>query len=119
MTGDATLAAQGHDYTAAMRSMHWSTVSLLIGSYSTAWAVEAASSSAEKAGLVLLHRSFGVTILILTAIRLTWRQRTQVPKLPADVPTAQRIAARASVVGFYTLPAAPAIAGPGRKHVAR
>lgn len=51
----------------------------------------------------MLHRSFGLTILGLTAFRLAWRQRTPVPPLPADVPPLQRIAARASVAALYVL----------------
>ncbi len=103
MRRKATLARERRGYTAAMRTMHWFTTSLLIGSYGTALLMGSASSSAELAGLMRVHRTFGAAILILTTIRLAWRQRTRVPELPADLPTVQRQAARASVVSLYAL----------------
>ena len=85
-------------YTRAMQAMHWGTVALLLCGYLAAWMIDGASSPAEKAWLIMLHRSFGVTILLLTCVRLAFRLRTRVPPLPADVPAVQRLAARASVI---------------------
>jgi cytochrome b561 len=103
MTGATASPSQGARYTAAMRALHWGTAALLVGSFTSIWAVSGATSGAAAARLVLLHRSFGVVILVLTAIRLCWRQRTQVPALPADLPPWQRLAARVNEVGLYTL----------------
>jgi superoxide oxidase len=90
-------------YTRAMQAMHWGTVALLFGAYLAAWMIGSAASGAKAVWLVMLHRSFGVTILMLTGMRLAFRQRTRVPPLPADVPRVQRLAARASVVTLYAL----------------
>ncbi len=83
--------------------MHWVSASLLIGSYTTAWTVSFATSNVGTTRLILLHRSFGLVILTVTAIRVLWRQRTRMPGLPAGVPELQRIAARANVIGLYAL----------------
>jgi cytochrome b561 len=90
-------------YTRAMQAMHWGTVALLICAYLAAWMIDGASSPAEKAWLIMLHRSFGITILLLTWMRLAFRLRTRVPPLPADVPAVQRLAARASVITLYAV----------------
>jgi cytochrome b561 len=90
-------------YSRAMRAMHWATVTLLLGAYSAAWMIDGASSPAEKAWFIMLHHSFGVTVLLLTCVRFGFRRITRVPRLRADVPETQRLAARASVVTLYTL----------------
>jgi cytochrome b561 len=88
-------------YTRAVQVMHWGTVALLLCAYLAAWMIDGASRPAEKAWLIMLHRSFGVTILLLTWVRLAVRLRTRVPPLPAAVPAVQRLAARASVITLY------------------
>ena len=88
-------------YTRAMQAMHWGTVALLLCGYLAAWMMDGASSPAEKAWMIMLHRSFGVTILLLTWVRLAVRLRTRVPPLPTAVPALQRLAARASVITLY------------------
>lgn len=90
-------------YAGPMQAMHWATVALLIGAYVAVWSIKDGSSDATTAWLAMLHRSFGLTILGLTAFRFAWRQRTPVPPLPADVPRLQRIAAQASVAALYVL----------------
>jgi len=98
-------------YTGAMRTMHWATVALLLGGYSAVWAIGTAANAAEEAWLSMLHRSFGVTILALTVLRLAWRQRSPIPSLPADVPALQRFAARATAMALYGLLAAQPLLG--------
>lgn len=82
-----------------MRVMHCVNTTLVAGSCASAWTVSFATSNAGAAGLILLHRSFGVAILTVTAIRFAWRRRTRMPELSADVPKLQRLAARTNVVG--------------------
>jgi cytochrome b561 len=90
-------------YTGAMQAMHWSNVTQLLGAYLAAWMIDHAASHAQAAYLVMLHRSFGVTILLLTVVRLAVRRRTPVPPPPAGVPAIQRLAARASITLLYVL----------------
>ena len=90
-------------YAGAMQAMHWATAALLIGAYAAVWSIKDGSSEATAAWLAMLHRSFGLVTLGLTAFRFAWRQRTPVPPLPADVPRLQRIAARAGVAALYVL----------------
>ena len=111
MTAAVTLAQRSVGYTAAMRTMHWASASLLIGSYASAWAISSATSSDGVSRLMLLHRSFGLAILTLTAIRFCWRQRAALPELPPDVPPLQRLAAKGNVIGLYMLLVAQPLLG--------
>jgi len=56
---------------------------------------------ALKLRLYNIHESIGVTIWIVTLARLGWRLGHPVPPLPADLPRALRIAARANHTAFY------------------
>jgi len=86
-----------------MRAIHWGTLSLLVGIYTLAWSIDGAGSHDEAAWLIMMHRSFGLTVLLLTVSRLGWRQVTHVPALPDSVPGPQRIAAKAVVIALYLL----------------
>lgn len=90
-------------YSGPMRAMHWATVALLLGTYTLAWTIEDAATTSEAAWLAMLHRSCGLGVLALTVLRLTWRQVTAVPPLPAELPASRRLAARAVTVAFYAL----------------
>jgi cytochrome b561 len=90
-------------YSGVMRAIHWGTLSLLVGIYTLAWSIDGAGSHDEAPWLIMMHRSFGLTILLLTLFRLGWRQVTRVPALPDSVPGPQRIAAKVVVIALYLL----------------
>ena len=70
-------------YSPAMQAMHWATLVLLICAYVAALMIDGAESRDPAAWLVMLHRSLGITILLVTAIRLAIRRQTRIPSLPA------------------------------------
>jgi cytochrome b561 len=55
-----------------------------------------------------IHKSFGLLILMLMVVRVLWRLTERTPGLPANVPSWERIAARAShlllYVGLFVMP---------------
>ena len=53
--------------------------------------------------LVQLHKSIGLTILLLSVARLSWRLANPVPPLPAAMRRWERVSARAVHVLFYVL----------------
>ena len=53
--------------------------------------------------LFQLHKSIGLTILVLSVARLIWRLTNPVPDLPAHMPAWERMAARAVHYAFYVL----------------
>ena len=101
MTADPT-SGQESRYSSPIRSLHWLTAALLAGPYAAVWALGHASDPGANT-LAMLHRSFGLSVLVVTVVRLGWRLASRVPPLPADVPAVQRLMARASVVALYGL----------------
>ena len=57
----------------------------------------------DKLGLILRHKSFGMTVLVLVILRALWRLRSPPPALPAPMNTAERALARTSHMAFYVL----------------
>ena len=51
----------------------------------------------------MLHRSFGVTILLVAAIRFAIHLRTRLPPLPDGLPRLQHIAARGNAYVLYVM----------------
>jgi cytochrome b561 len=96
-------ARQAPGFTRTMQVMHWTTAALLFGSYPAAWMVANAAGSSDTPWFIMVHRSCGVTVLLLTVTRLAWRQRTRIPPLPAGVPWLLRFTARAGACSLYAL----------------
>lgn len=59
--------------------------------------------AALKFQIFQLHKSFGITILLLTIVRLLWRLGHKAPALPAAMPGWEKAAARGSHFLFYAL----------------
>ncbi len=57
----------------------------------------------DKLTVLLRHKSFGMTVLLLVILRALWRLRSPPPDLPAHMNTAERALARTSHIAFYVL----------------
>ena len=96
------MSRPAHRFTLLSRLLHWTMAALVlamlfigIGMVSTV--------SPRYAGLVSVHKSIGILILVLVAIRLVNRLLNPPPPLPADLPRVQVIAATASHWLLYCL----------------
>lgn len=94
-----------------IRFLHWLTLFLVITIFVLAFSIDFASSRGEAVALIQLHRSFGVTVWIVTFGRLVWRQFSRFPNWPADMPPAMRFAAQWSEHALYALLLAQPILG--------
>ena len=56
-----------------------------------------------RGAVVNLHESVGLTVLVLSLLRLGWRLMNPIPKLPADFSRRKRILARGTHYALYTL----------------
>jgi cytochrome b561 len=83
--------------------LHWLTLVLVATIFLLAFSVHFASSNEEARTLIQLHRSFGVTVWVVTLGRLAWRQFSRFPNWPADMPQAMRFAAHWSEYALYAL----------------
>lgn len=85
--------------------LHWLIALLIVGQIAGGFYMEALpdSDAAAKFRFFQLHKSFGLTILALSLVRLGWRLTHRPPALPAGMAGWERIAARATHAGFYAL----------------
>ncbi len=86
-----------------IRFLHWLTLFLVATIFMLAFSIDFASSKEEAVALIQLHRSFGVTVWVVTLGRLVWRQFSRFPNWPADMPQAMRLAAQWSEYALYAL----------------
>lgn len=92
-------------YTSVAIALHWLIALLVIGQLAGGlYMHDLPKERADlKFELYQWHKSFGVTILALTLVRLGWRLTHPAPPLPATMPRWEKIAARISHFGFYVL----------------
>lgn len=105
MTAAATIGSARDRYTSVAIALHWTIALVVIGQIAGGLYIEGLpkSADAEKFQLIQLHKSFGVTILLLTLVRLGWRLTHKPPSLPAAMPGWQKSIARGVHVLFYAL----------------
>jgi cytochrome b561 len=89
-------------YGAVAQLFHWIIVVLIITQFVLARRADGLAPVA-KIGVLATHKSVGITILLLAALRLTWRLFNPVPPLPAGEPRWQQRAAHASHFLLYAL----------------
>jgi cytochrome b561 len=96
------IAAADRRYSAVAILLHWTIAALVLVNI-----VIGLKASTLK-GLALFdllqwHKSFGITVLILSLARLAWRLVNPPPPYPAHMPAWERAAAAATHWGFYLL----------------
>lgn len=103
---DATPAAAARPahFAASARLLHWA-MALLLVSMVFVGATMVDALAVWQPALVRAHQATGVLALALVLLRLLnrLRLRGRSPALPADLPPAQRLAARATQVALYAL----------------
>jgi cytochrome b561 len=84
------------------KALHWVIVILIINQW---WIAERAEELKGLAKLQTLglHKSFGMTILMLAIVRLLWRWMNPVPDLSAETKPWERVLAKVSHVLLYAL----------------
>ena len=86
----------------AIRFLHWLTLFLITMIFALVFSI-GFGSKAEALVFLQLHRSFGVTVWVVTLGRLVWRQFSRFPNWPADMPRAMQFAAHWSEYTLYAL----------------
>ena len=90
-------------YTTVAIVLHWTIAVLLVLQIIGGWVAEDVLKGAAKFQAFQIHKSMGLTILLLTFARLAWRLGHKPPPPPAGMPDWQKAAASAVHVGFYVL----------------
>lgn len=84
-------------------AIHWATVGLVFWLFYLGWTMVDLRLSPQKFQDYALHKSLGLTVLMLVAVRLVWRRLNTVPPLPAGMQRHETILAKATHHGIYVL----------------
>jgi|WetSurMetagenome_2_1015567.scaffolds.fasta_scaffold84936_1 cytochrome b561 len=89
-------------YSVVAIALHWLIAALIVTNFLIGLRFD------ELKGLQLFallqwHKSFGITVLVLSLLRLAWRLAHPAPPYPAHMPAWEKAAARAAHWGFYLL----------------
>ena len=99
------MTAPADRYTSVAIALHWLIAFMVIGQLAGGLFMRnLLNEQAElKFELFQWHKSFGITVLLLTLVRLGWRLTHKPPPLPPAMPGWEKLAARVSHAGFYVL----------------
>lgn len=82
--------------------LHWTIAVLLIANVLVGGWMEDAEG-ADKFAWFSLHKALGITVFVLTLVRLGWRIGHPWPALPAHMAAWERMLARATHILFYVM----------------
>ena len=102
----APINARRPDFDGLTIGLHWATVLLVLAQFASAWlhALAEARESDLTPVLLQIHRSFGVTIWVVTALRLAWRlTNARLPPFPTHMTKLHRAMVKLSEYGLYAL----------------
>ena len=96
------MAEPRNRYSTVSLVLHWLIAALVVTQIGLIWAHEATEGPISRE-FVTLHKSVGLSILVLTLVRLGWRIANPAIPLPAETPRWQKLLARGNHVLFYVL----------------
>lgn len=99
----------GGRYPVSARVLHWLTAALVFAMLLIGFAM--VNSVASYATLLVVHKTLGVVILLVVAVRVVNRLRSRAPALPPTVGTLERKMVVASELSLYGLLLAQPLVG--------
>jgi len=95
------LPAQAYDTTSVI--LHWLVALAVAGMFAFGWAMQLLPKGPEgiRANAFNVHKSIGLTLLAVMALRLAWRMSHRAPDLPPTMPRWEKIAARVNQALMY------------------
>ncbi|MGZ9113473.1 MAG: cytochrome b [Brevundimonas sp.] len=94
------MAEPRNRYSTVSLTLHWLTAALVVTQVLLITAHEATEGPLSRE-FVQIHKSVGLSILVLTLGRIGWRIANPAIPLPAEMPRWQKLLARATHVLFY------------------
>jgi cytochrome b561 len=99
-------------YHISLRILHWLMAFMILMLIAVGWRMTGLDKADPLKGTIYsLHKSFGVTVLFLVALRVITRLSTKIPPLPLTIDAFSRHAARALQYVMYGLMFAIPISG--------
>jgi len=96
---------------APARLLHWAIAALVFAQIAAGWMAVSWRLSPAKLDLYVWHKSTGLLILALMAVRIAWRLGNPAPAMPAGTPPRERRAARIGHLLLYCLLIAMPVSG--------
>lgn len=94
-------------YTAVAIVLHWAIAAAIVSNLFIGWwmtgAIDEADTRARAIAAYQLHKSIGLTVLVLSLMRLLWRLTHTPSSLPVGMALWERFAAKATHWAFYIL----------------
>lgn len=84
-------------------ALHWLVALIIVITMPLAWVMTDLPTSPQKLQFYTWHKWLGVTVFLLTVLRVLWRMFKPAPPLSAAIPVWQRHMAAASHVALYLL----------------
>ncbi len=100
-----------HGWGAIPQLLHWTIAMLVIGLATVGLLMQTLPNSPAKLQVYALHKSFGITVLALTLLRLGWRLFDRRPAYPPGMPRWERRLAAATHALLYLLLLAMPLSG--------
>lgn len=102
----------GRRYTGAAQLLHWLTPPLVLAQVAVAWVMlSLPAANLQDARMFALHKSIGITVWLLIALRLTWRLTHPALKAGPEMPHGLDMAGRATHWLMYLVLFAMPISG--------
>ena len=98
------MSAQSERYTSVAITLHWVIALAILGMIFGGWYMTDLPDGAPgQYFLFQMHKSVGITILLLTIARIIWRVMNPPPALPNDMSGLEKTASHLVHIGFYGL----------------
>lgn len=98
----STRPPRGARYGGVAIAFHWTVAALILGNLALGlW--QDRLEGLERYEIIQVHKSIGITVLVLSVLRLAWRLGHRPPPLPGDHGAAARRLAHAVHWAFYAL----------------
>lgn len=108
----APVRAETSRYTVVAIALHWLIALAIVALILVGWNMgDLPDDAPEKEALYQLHKSFGITVLVLTIARIAWRVLNPPPPLPDDMKDWERTLSKVTHYGFYALMLAMPLTG--------
>lgn len=86
---------------------HWTIALAILAMLPLGWWMTSAINDPANMGAAFkayqIHKSIGLTVLVLSVLRLLWRLTHPVPPLPPEMKGWEKLAAHLTHIGFYIL----------------
>lgn len=83
--------------------LHWLMALLVLGMLALGLYMSGLPKGPERSAMIALHKSIGLTLVLLLALRVAWRASHAPPPYPGAMPRWQQRAAHANAIALYVL----------------